>query len=97
MVNAVNNTDFDSFQLVCRHCRSAFVYRDDHTRMGMVCVRPDRIPAGHSWGKCDETHCPYFGIRIDGRNVTLYDCQGAKLGECGSVKAAVVLEPEDYE
>lgn len=75
----------------------AYAYQDDHTRMEPVCNRDDRRPDGHSWSICDEVHCPYFGIRIIGNNVTIYNSQGAEIGNCRSIEATAVLDPEDYE
>ncbi len=46
-----------------------------------TCRRSDRIPQGHSWGKCDELHCPYYGIKI-GPGALFMD--GKKLGEVES-------------
>ena len=89
--------EFNIFQPLCPFRGLAYAYQDDHTRMEMVCHRDDRRPDGHSWSICDEGHCPYFGIRIVGSNVTIYGSHGAELGKCKSIKATAILAPEDYE
>lgn len=89
--------NFKTFQPLCPYGSLAYAYRDDHTRMELVCNRDDRRPEGHSWGICDEAHCPYFGIRISGKDATAYGSNGEKLGKCGSIEAMAVLPPEDYE
>ena len=89
--------EFNTFQPLCPYSSLAYAYQDDHTRMEMVCNRNDRRPAGHSWSICDEAHCPYFGIRIIGSNVTIYGSHGAELGKCKSIKATAILAPEHYE
>ena len=89
--------EFNTFQLSCRFSSFASAYRDDHTRMEIVCNRDDRRPDGHSWGICDEAHCPYFGIRIAGSNAIMYDSQGAEVGRAERIEIAAVLNPEDYE
>ena len=88
--------EFATFQLLCPYNSLAYVYQDDHTRMKPVCNRSDRRPEGSSWGKCDEAHCPYFGVGIVGKNVAIYN-NGMELGKCESITATVVLQPEDYE
>ena len=89
--------EFNTFQPLCPYSSLAYAYQDDHTRMEMVCNRNDRRPAGHSWSICDEAHCPYFGIRIVGSNVTIYNSYGVELGQCESIEATAILPPEDYE
>lgn len=82
---------------ICMHRGYAFAYRDDHTRVEPVCHRLDRIPSGHSWGICDEAHCPDSGIQVTGNNVTMYDSQGVEIGKCRQIEITIVLDPEDYE
>ena len=89
--------EFNIFQPLCPYNSLAYAYRDDHTRMEPVCNRDDRRPDGHSWSICDEAHYPYFGVRIVGNNATIYNGQGARLGDCKSIEATAVLDPEDYE
>ena len=92
----MNKMEFHIFQSLCPYSSLAYAYQDDHTRMEMVCNRDDRRPAGHSWSICDKAHCPYFGIRIVGSNVTIYN-NTVELGKCENIEATVVLAPEDYE
>ncbi len=89
--------EFNIFHTLCPHNSLAYVCQDDHTRMAPVCHRRDRIPAGHSWGICDEAHCPYFGFRIDSRNAVIYDSQGREIGTADKIEITAVSEPEDYE
>lgn len=59
--------EFKIFREACKFTRFAYD-TDDHTRLNIVCQR--KIPAGESWGKCDESHCPYYGIQI--RNIKVF-------------------------
>lgn len=57
--------DFNTFQSNCKY--AAYGIKDGYSSVfELTCRRPDRIPQGHSWGVCDEMHCPHFGIKIDG-------------------------------
>lgn len=89
--------DFNTFEPLCPHGRTVYPYRDDHTKLAVACQREDRIPPGHSWGICDEAHCPYFGIEINGANVTVHDGKGAVVGRSDSIKLTAVKTPEDWE
>lgn len=44
----------------------------------LTCRRKDNIPAGHSWGVCDEEHCPEFGVKIEMRDIVV---RNAEIGE----------------
>lgn len=51
--------NFKTFQSACKYmkygcneCCGSNFYE--------TCRRKDMIPKGHSWGICDEEHCPYF-------------------------------------
>lgn len=89
--------NFTTFQSQCKNRGDAFVYRDDHTRMKSVCYRRDRIPEGHSWGICDEKHCPFFGVKITGTNCILYGDNDDELCRCKEISFIGTLSPEDYE
>lgn len=54
--------EFCKFQTACRYASLAYDDPDDHTQLSIVCKKK-RTP-GESWGKCDEAHCPYFGVEI---------------------------------
>lgn len=89
--------EFSVFQPLCPYSGYAYPYRDDHTRMEAVCHKKDRRPQNGSWSICDEAHCPYFGLKISGRNAMIFDSSGAKLGEFKEINMTAVLQPEDYE
>lgn len=56
--------NFQTFQHDCKHAQ--YGLKEGTVReFVMTCRRPDCIPKGHSWGVCDEAHCPHFGINID--------------------------------
>ena len=62
--------NFEEFQSVCRFAK--FGIKDGYSdQFELTCRRSDCIPKGHSWGKCNERVCPYFGIKITGG--TLYN------------------------
>jgi len=56
--------NFKTFQSNCKYAK--YGIKDGYSSdFELTCRRPDRIPQGHSWGVCDEMHCPHFGIKID--------------------------------
>lgn len=55
---------FYDFQSNCRHAKYGKV-EDDNTILELTCRKPECIPKGHSWGVCDENHCPFFGMKIE--------------------------------
>ena len=58
--------EFSTFRTACKYAFYAYDDEYDHTKMSLVCKRI--IPRGESWGKCDEAHCPYYGVEIrDGK------------------------------
>lgn len=55
---------FETFQTNCKYAK--FGLKEDTVReFELTCRKPERIPKGHSWGICDEQHCPYFGMKCD--------------------------------
>lgn len=54
--------NFKTFQSNCKHAKYGL-------KLGTVidfeltCRNPECVPKGHSWGVCDEAHCPHFGIK----------------------------------
>jgi hypothetical protein len=82
--------NFEEFQSVCRFAK--YGVKDGYSdQFELTCRRSDRIPSGHSWGKCSEMTCPYFGIIITGG--TLYNEEtGEVLMELAPGR--IVLGPE---
>lgn len=83
--------DFLTFQSNCRSCK--FGLKDGYlSEFELTCRRPDNIPRGHSWGICDEEHCPEFGVVINMKNITVYDADSLEVigkaaeGMCRAVK-----------
>lgn len=56
--------NFKTFQSNCKYAKYGIKYGYSSV-FELTCRRHDRIPQGHSWGVCNEMHCPYFGIKID--------------------------------
>ena len=55
--------EFEEFQTACKFM--SFGYKGGiGDQFEPVCNRRDRIPRRHSWGICEEQHCPYYGIKI---------------------------------
>lgn len=83
--------NFEEFQSVCRFAK--FGIKDGYSdQFELTCRRSDRIPKGHSWGKCSELYCPYFGIKIAGG--TMYDEETGKvLMKFGP--GTIVMGPEE--
>lgn len=54
---------FDVFQSHCKYAQWGIKEGYSYT-FELTCRRADRIPKGHSWGKCDALHCPHFGLEI---------------------------------
>jgi len=60
---------FEEFQPLCRY------YAPGHDGKGDfedTCRKPDRRPPGHSWEKCREDYCPYFGIKINVKDAKVF-------------------------
>ncbi len=89
--------DFQTFQPLCPYSYMSYVYPYDHTRMEATCQRKDRIPPGESWGICDKAHCPYFGEKITGDNIVIYDSLGNVVATAETMTATLILEPESYK
>lgn len=53
--------DFKTFQANCKHAKYSLKH-DAVREFELTCRKPDRIPQGYSWNKCDEYHCPFFGL-----------------------------------
>jgi hypothetical protein len=54
--------DFKTFQSSCKYAHYGLkqgTIRD----FELTCRKPECIPQGHSWGICDEIHCPHFGLK----------------------------------
>lgn len=47
--------DFKTLRENCKHEHPG--YNDDH-QLEFTCRHKDNTPPGHSWGPCDEAHCP---------------------------------------
>ena len=82
--------DFEKFQTVCRFMKFGVVDGTTDT-FEPTCRRTDRIPQGHSWGKCDEPHCPYYGIKIVPGALFM---DGKRIGEVESGRIVVVEDDE---
>ena len=67
--------NFKTFQSNCKYAR--YGLKQDTVRdFELTCRKPECVPQGHSWGVCDESHCPYFGIRC--KNGVAIDPQTGK-------------------
>lgn len=57
--------NFKTFQSNCKYAQ--YGLKQDTVRdFELTCRKPECVPQGHSWGICDEGHCPHFGIKING-------------------------------
>ena len=56
---------FDVFQSQCKYAHWG-IKEGYNSTFELTCRRPDCIPKGNSWGKCDVIHCPHFGLKIEG-------------------------------
>lgn len=55
---------FKTFQSNCKYAQ--YGLKQDTVRdFELTCRKSECVPQGHSWGVCDESHCPHFGIKID--------------------------------
>lgn len=54
--------DFKTFQANCKHAKYGLKH-DTVREFELTCRKPDRIPQGYSWNKCDEYCCPFFGMK----------------------------------
>lgn len=83
---------FGEFQAVCTFM--SFGYKGGSgEQFEPVCNRHDRIPRGHSWGTCDEQHCPYFGIRTGRGEIYM---NGEKIGTFDEARCVLDSEkPQD--
>ena len=86
---------FESFQNLCKWMRMAC--DRERNEVYPTCRRPDRIPAGYSWGTCDKEHCPYYGVKITMGKGMLMDSSGKVLAEIESGSMVAVKEPEAPE
>lgn len=83
--------EFVEFQSACRFM--SFGYKGGlGVQFEPVCNRRDRILRGHSWGTCDEQHCPYFGIRAEHGEIYM---NGEKIGAFNEMR--IVLDSEEAE
>lgn len=57
--------NFQTFQSYCKYAQYG-LKQDTVREFELTCRKPDRIPAGRSWGICDEAHCPNFGVKCSG-------------------------------
>ncbi len=67
---------FEEFQMICRYCHPG---SDGKGGFEDTCRKPDRIPPGHSWKKCREDYCPYFGVKMKGKNAKIF-LEGKEVG-----------------
>lgn len=75
--------DFKTFQSYCKYAQYG-IKQDTVRDFELTCRKPGRIPSGHSWGVCDETHCPCFGLKC--QNGVAVDAETGEVlfsfGEC---------------
>ena len=56
--------NFKTFQSNCKYAQ--YGLKQDTVRdFELTCRKPECVPTGHSWGVCDETHCPHFGMKCE--------------------------------
>lgn len=67
---------FEEAQRICRYCRPGY---DGNGGFEDTCRKPDRKPQGHSWEKCREDYCPYFGIKTKAKNAEIF-LEGKSVG-----------------
>lgn len=68
--------DFKTFQSSCRYAQ--YGLKDNTIRdFELTCRKPECVPQGHSWGICDEAHCPHFGMKVSGG--TMIDAETGKV------------------
>ena len=73
--------DFRTFQANCKHVQYG-LKQDTVNYFELTCRNPECVREGHSWGKCDETHCPYFlGTKDSGIKVASGVVRDAKTSE----------------
>ena len=64
--------EFLKYQSSCPFCK--FSLKDGYaSTFEQTCRRRDNIPAGYSWGVCDEAHCPEFGEELVMKDVVAMD------------------------
>lgn len=81
--------EFGEFQAACKFM--SFGYKGGlGEQFEPVCKRRDRIPRGHSWGTCDEQHCPHFGIRTGPGEICM---NGEKIGTFDEMRFVLNGEP----
>lgn len=85
--------DFREFQSACRFMNYGIV-EDTTDTFEPTCRRRDRIPQGASWGKCDEQHCPYFGIKIGPG--TIY-CEGKEAATFDSGRIVIGADRKEEQ
>jgi hypothetical protein len=67
---------FKTFQSNCKYAQ--YGLKENTIRdFELTCRKPECIPKGHSWGVCDEMHCPHFGIKC--KNGTAIDVKTGKV------------------
>lgn len=67
---------FKEMQRICKYYCLGY---DGEGGVEDTCRRPDRIPPGHSWEKCREDYCPYFGMKTKAENAKLF-IEGEEVG-----------------
>lgn len=55
---------FTKFQDICKYMRWGVVDDYHPECFEPTCRMPERKPPDHSWAKCDEWHCPYYGMKL---------------------------------
>lgn len=56
---------FETFQSNCKYAK--YGLKEDAVReFELTCRNPECIPKDHSWGICNELHCPHFGATVNG-------------------------------
>ena len=56
--------NFKTFQSNCKYAQYGLI-QDTIRDFELTCRNQKCIPHVHSWGVCDEMHCPHFGVTID--------------------------------
>lgn len=80
---------FVEYQSICPFAK--FGLKDGYlSEFELTCRRKDNIPAGHSWGVCDEKHCPEFGVKIEMRDIVIRNSETGEVlavADSGSCRA----------
>lgn len=81
---------FEEYQPLCRYNYPGY---DGNGGFEATCRKPDRRPPGHSWEKCREDYCPYFGTEIKGKNAKIF-LEGEEIGEIAELTITMCKRTE---